>query len=78
MYEKHYCWSILLRLFHWMFALSIIVLVVTGFYINGPWTNTMIEGSASLPMAWMRYMHFLAGYVFAVRHYHQAFPVHFR
>ena len=65
MYEKHYCWSILLRLFHWMLALSIIVLVVTGFYINGPWTNTMIEGSASWPMAWIRYMHFLAGYVFA-------------
>jgi Ni/Fe-hydrogenase 1 B-type cytochrome subunit len=65
MYEKHYCWSILLRLFHWMFALSIIMLVVTGFYINGPWTNTMIEGSASWPMAWMRFMHFVAGYVFS-------------
>lgn len=65
MYEKHYCWSILLRLFHWMFALSIVMLVVTGFYINGPWTNTMIEGSASWPMAWMRFMHFVAGYVFA-------------
>jgi Ni/Fe-hydrogenase 1 B-type cytochrome subunit len=65
MFEKHYCWSILLRLFHWMFALSIIVLVVTGFYINGPWTNTMVEGSASWPMAWMRFMHFVAGYVFS-------------
>ncbi len=65
MYEKHYCWSILLRLFHWMFALSIIALVATGFYINGPWTNSLIEGSASFPMASMRYIHFLAGYVFA-------------
>lgn len=64
-YEKQYCWSVLLRLFHWMFALSIIMLVTTGFYINGPWTNTMIEGSASWPMATMRYMHFIAGYVFA-------------
>jgi Ni/Fe-hydrogenase 1 B-type cytochrome subunit len=65
MYEKHYCWSILLRLFHWMFALSIVVLVVTGFYVNTPWTNTMLEYSQSWPMAWMRYMHFVAGYVFA-------------
>jgi Ni/Fe-hydrogenase 1 B-type cytochrome subunit len=62
-YEKHYCWSVLLRLFHWMFALSIIFLVVTGFYINNPWTNTMIEGSASFPMATMRYIHYIAAYV---------------
>jgi Ni/Fe-hydrogenase 1 B-type cytochrome subunit len=62
-YEKHHCWSVLLRLFHWMFALSIVFLVVTGFYINNPWTNTMIEGSASFPMAIMRYIHFIAAYV---------------
>lgn len=64
-YEKHQCWSILLRLFHWMFALSIVFLVVTGFYINNPWTNTMIEGSSSFPMATMRYIHFLAAYTFS-------------
>jgi len=64
LYEKKKCWSILLRLYHWAFALSIIALVVTGFYINTPWTNTMIEGSMSWPMAWMRYIHFVAGYVF--------------
>jgi Ni/Fe-hydrogenase 1 B-type cytochrome subunit len=62
-YEKHHCWSVLLRLFHWMFALSIIFLVVTGFYINNPWTNTFIEGSASFPMATMRYIHYIAAYV---------------
>lgn len=64
-YERHHCWSLLLRLFHWMFALSIVFLVVTGFYINNPWTNTMIEGSASFPMATMRYIHFIAAYVLA-------------
>jgi len=64
LYEKKKCWSILLRLYHWAFALSIIFLVVTGFYINSPWTNTMQEGSMSFPMAWMRYIHFVAGYVF--------------
>ena len=64
-YEKKYCWSVLFRLFHWMYALSIVALVTTGFYINGPWTNTMIEGSASWPMAYMRFIHFVAAYVFA-------------
>ncbi len=62
-YEKHHCWSILLRLFHWMFVLSIISLVTTGFYINNPWTNTMIEGgTTSLAMTYMRYIHFIAAY----------------
>jgi len=64
-FEKHHCWSVLLRLFHWMFALSIVTLVITGLYINNPWTNTMIEGSASFPMAAMRYIHFIAAYTFS-------------
>jgi len=63
-YEKKHCWSVLLRLYHWAFALSIITLCVTGFYINDPWTNTLREGSASFPMAYMRFIHFVAGYVF--------------
>ncbi len=63
-YEKKHCWSILLRLYHWAFALSIITLCITGFYINGPWTNSLREGSASWPMAYMRFIHFTAGYVF--------------
>lgn len=64
-YEKKKCWSVLFRLFHWMYALSIVTLCITGLYINGPWTNTMIEGSPSFPMAFARFIHFTAGYVFA-------------
>jgi len=65
-YEKHHCWSLLLRLFHWMFALSIVTLITTGFYINNPWTNTMIEGNASwFIMSIMRYIHYIAAYTFA-------------
>ncbi len=63
-YEKKKCWSILFRLYHWAFALSIVFLVVTGFYINSPWSNTMNEYSASWPMAWMRFTHFVAAYLF--------------
>ncbi len=64
LYVQHHAWSILLRLYHWCFALSIVALVTTGLYINAPWTNTMIEGSSSFPMATMRYIHFIAGFVF--------------
>ncbi len=63
-YEKKYVWSVLFRLYHWAFALSIVTLVVTGFYIHDPWTNTMLEGSGSFPMTTMRYIHFIAGFVF--------------
>lgn len=63
-YEKKKCWSILLRLYHWAFALSIVTLCITGFYIHSPWTNSMAEGSAQWPMAYMRFVHFVAGYVF--------------
>ncbi len=62
---RHYpAWSVLLRLFHWSFALSIVTLAVTGFYIHFPWTNTLVEGSGRFPMATMRYIHFIAGFVF--------------
>ncbi len=63
-YEKKKVWSILLRLYHWAFALSIVTLCITGFYIHGPWTNSLTEGSGSFVMAWMRFVHFVAGYVF--------------
>ena len=49
-YEKKKVWSILLRLYHWAFALSIVTLCITGFYIHGPWTNSLTEGSASFIM----------------------------
>lgn len=63
-YEIKNVWGVLLRLFHWSLVLSIVVLVVTGLYVNSPWTNTTLEGSVSFPMATMRYFHFVAGYLF--------------
>ncbi|RUM91175.1 MAG: Ni/Fe-hydrogenase, b-type cytochrome subunit [Thermovibrio sp.] len=63
-YEKRYVWGILLRLFHWTFALSIFTLIVTGLYIHWPWTNTWLEGSHQFTMAIMRWIHFIAGMFF--------------
>ncbi len=64
LYERKTAWGPLLRLYHWSFALSILALAVTGFYIHAPWTSTANEGSGSFPMADWRYYHFVAGYVF--------------
>jgi len=63
-YEKKYVWSILLRIFHWCFALSIFTLIITGLYIDWPWTNTWMEGSHQFTMAYMRWIHFIAGMIF--------------
>lgn len=64
-YEKHYTWSILLRLYHWSFAGSIVALIITGFYINSPWTQTTLEGTGLYPVLAMRNIHGLAGYLFS-------------
>lgn len=63
-YEKHHVWSILLRLYHWALAGSIVALTVTGFYIYNPWTQTTLEGAGLFPMMTMRNIHGLAGYLF--------------
>ncbi len=64
-YERRLAWSVLFRLFHWFFALSIVALVVTGFYIGDPWTNTtVIKEGKIFTMEYMRYVHFIAGFVF--------------
>ena len=64
LYTRYPVWSVLLRLFHWCFALSIVVLVTTGLYIHMPWTNTLLEGTGRFPVAQMRYVHFIAAFVF--------------
>ena len=63
-YQRYPAWSILLRLFHWSFAGAIFTLVVTGLYIHFPWTNSLVEGSGRFPVAFMRYIHFIAGFIF--------------
>ena len=63
-YEKHYVWSILLRLYHWSLVSSVVALAITGFYIYSPWTLTTLEGTGLYPMLTMRNIHGLAGYLF--------------
>ncbi|MGB9712929.1 MAG: Ni/Fe-hydrogenase, b-type cytochrome subunit [Dissulfurimicrobium hydrothermale] len=62
-YEKKKAWGVLLRLFHWAYAITIVILVISGYYIYEPWLNSH-ELGASFPMASTRYIHFVAGYAF--------------
>ena len=64
-YKRVKIWGVLLRLFHWTFALSIFVLLATGYYIHNPFALGPWEGTDSnFLMAKVRFVHFLAGYFF--------------
>jgi Ni/Fe-hydrogenase b-type cytochrome subunit len=59
-YHWVYLWEWPIRAMHWAAAVSIVVLVVTGFYIGKPYFITGGEASAHYLMGWMRFLHFAA------------------
>jgi Ni/Fe-hydrogenase 1 B-type cytochrome subunit len=63
-YRWVYLWEWPIRAMHWAAAGSIVVLVVTGFYIGRPYFITAGETSAHYLMGWMRFLHFAAAGVF--------------
>ena len=63
-YHWVYLWEWPIRAMHWAAAVSIVVLVVTGFYIAKPYFITGGEASAHYLMGWMRFLHFAAAGVF--------------
>jgi Ni/Fe-hydrogenase 1 B-type cytochrome subunit len=54
------------RLWHWINALSIVVLGVTGWFIASPLPSPGGEASENYLMGYLRFVHFAAGYIFAV------------
>ena len=63
-YRWVYLWGWPLRAMHWAAVASLVVLVVTGFYIGAPYFITGGEASAHYLMGWMRFLHFTAAGVF--------------
>ncbi|MDR0480800.1 MAG: Ni/Fe-hydrogenase, b-type cytochrome subunit, partial [Gallionellaceae bacterium] len=62
-----YVYQAPVRIWHWLNALSIVVLCVTGFLIGKPLYATPIgEASDHFLMGYIRFAHFTAAYVFAV------------
>ena len=55
-----YVWSAPLRAMHWIAALSIVTLIITGFYIGRPYFMTSGEASAHFLMGRVRFIHFTA------------------
>jgi Ni/Fe-hydrogenase b-type cytochrome subunit len=60
-YRWVYLWGWPIRAMHWAAALSILVLIVTGFYIGRPYFIVSHgEASDHFVMGWMRFLHFAA------------------
>ncbi len=61
-----YVYEAPVRLWHWMTAASIVVLAVTGYLIGSPPPSLSGEASSHFQMGWVRYLHFVAAWIFAV------------
>lgn len=59
-----YVWEWPVRIVHWVNFLAILTLSVTGIYIG--WAKTLAHDPSQYVMGWMRFIHFVAGYAFAV------------
>jgi Ni/Fe-hydrogenase 1 B-type cytochrome subunit len=60
-----YEWPV--RAWHWLSAIAVVVLAVTGFYVGRPFMLNMPgEASDQFFMGYMRFAHFAAGYIFAI------------
>jgi Ni/Fe-hydrogenase 1 B-type cytochrome subunit len=60
-----YVYEAPVRLWHWVNALAIVVLALTGYFIASPLPSTPGEASANFLMGYIRFAHFSAGYVLA-------------
>lgn len=59
-----YIWQWPVRFFHWLNALCIVVLFLTGLYIGWPLLHPGGEAYRNFTMGWVRYVHFVTAYVF--------------
>jgi Ni/Fe-hydrogenase 1 B-type cytochrome subunit len=60
-----YVYEAPVRVWHWVNALAIVVLAVTGYFIGTPLPSTPGEASANFLMGYIRFAHFAAGQVLA-------------
>ena len=61
-YERVHIFSAAIRIFHWLRALAILILVITGFYIAWPFLVAP-DSSDVLVQGWIRFAHLVFGFV---------------
>lgn len=65
---KLYVWELPVRIFHWINAASIVLLMITGIYIANPFLSPTVHTHATTSslMGFVRNIHFFAGFVFTL------------
>ena len=61
-----YVYDAAIRLWHWVTALCIVVLAVTGYFIGSPLPSVGGEAYESYLFGWIRFAHFAAGMILGV------------
>jgi len=61
-----YVYEAPLRIWHWINALAIVVLVITGYFIGSPLPTLSGEASDHFLMGYIRFAHFAAAYIFFI------------
>lgn len=61
-----YVYEAPVRLWHWINALAMVVLAVTGYFIGTPLPTQPGEAATTFLMGYIRFAHFAAAYIFAV------------
>jgi Ni/Fe-hydrogenase 1 B-type cytochrome subunit len=61
---KVYVWEIPVRVTHWLIALTLGILAVTGLYIGRPFMTVTGPAGESFVMGWMKVIHMWAAWVF--------------
>ena len=69
--RKVYVWQIPVRLYHWLNALAVVVLAITGYLIgNPPAFQSASEASYGYWFGTVRFIHFAAAFVFFFNFYY--------
>lgn len=64
-YRRIYVWEVPVRVFHWINAVSILLLAATGFLIGNPVTIfNANEAYQQYWYGWVRFIHFASAYIF--------------
>lgn len=61
-----YVWEAPVRIWHWVTALCMVVLCITGYLIGAPLASVGGEAIDHYLFGYVRFVHFAAGYIFAI------------
>lgn len=64
--QSVYVYEAPVRIWHWVNALAILTLALTGYFIGSPLPSVPGEASANFLMGYIRFIHFAAGQILAV------------